>query len=195
MSEERVIISDKLNDFVSFADDAIQYGMTRILYSDITSTTFQSVSKTINFIPNWDTYVFRVSSPSGNIQFRLTSWFRIGNRRKGDAYNDLLRLTNKHVHPLIVRRMLTRLFFENQTVTVGPISMNRLGMESPHRGYLPWPQLRGYRVYNGTLIIDAENPRDASKSVIFAAVSMGAPNALVLPILYENVHGVAVAKA
>ncbi len=195
MSEDRVAISDKPNDFISFADEAIRYGITRILYSDITSTTFQSVSKTVNLIPNWDTYLFAVSSPKGDIKVRLTSWFRIGNRRKGDAFNDLLRLTNTHIHPLIVRRMLTKLLFENETVTVGGISMNRLGMESSHRGYFPWRQLRGYRIYNGTLIIGGEDPKNQKKSVIFAATSMGTPNALVLPILFENVRKVAAAKA
>lgn len=195
MSEERVAISDKSNDFVSFADETVRYGIKRILYSDITSTTFQSVSKTVNLIPNWDTYLFGVSSPKENIQVRLTSWFRIGNRRKADTFNALLRLTNAHIHPLIVRRMLTKLLIEDETITVGGISMNRLGMESSHRGYFPWCQLRGYRIYNGTLIIDGEDPKKARKSIIFAATSMGTPNALVLPILFDNVRKVAAAQA
>lgn len=195
MSEERVVISEKLNDFVIFADEAIQYGMTRIPYAEVTATKFQSVSKTVNFIPNWDTYVFGVSSAVGEIQFRMTSWFRIGNRRKNGTFENLLRLTNKHIHPQIVKRMLTQLFVEGQTITVGPLRMNRLGMESSHRGYLPWSQLPSHRVYNGTLIIDAENPKDANKSLIFAAVNIGVPNALVLPILFQNIHKVIAAMA
>ena len=187
MVEERVLISDNLNDFVSFGDDAIQYGMTRIRYAEVEATKFYSASKTVNFIPAWNTYSFAVLSTAGNIQLRLTSRFRIGNQKKSATFNELFRLTEKHIHPCIASRMIFDMFAENETITIGPIRLNRLGMESDtHKGYLPWQQLHSYNIHMGALMIYASDAHDPDKQRFFSGLGVGFANAMVLPIVFQH---------
>jgi hypothetical protein len=170
-----------------FKINFVEYDNKKIFYKDVLTVSYYSVKNSVNFIPTSQSYNFTIASDRERISFSFSSILYIGNKAKQDTWMKLIALSKHLIEPLLVQKLVRRIFEKGETIDIGGVQFDKNGYcRSKFFGgkeYVSWnetvyvPQLDA-----GDVVLFKDNN---GKGKQFTRISMSTVNAVILPELIK----------
>lgn len=171
-----------------FKNQCLEYGKKKIFYKDIVEISFNAVNNSINFIPTTQKYNFYIASETEDIDFSFSSFMHIGGEKRKEAWTSLIGLYENLIEPILVERLVKKIFKKKEVVQIGKITFDKDGY---HRS-------KFFGGIESTFWEDTlYSPKFSSGEVIvynndgghFETISMEVSNAVVIPELIAHCKG------
>ena len=113
---------------VSFYQNRVEYGKTKLLYKDITKIAYYAVKKSTNGIPTSQDYTVMFGSNSQSINFSFsTGLFNSGKKETDSAYAKLLGISSNLIEPIIVEKLVKKVFDQKEILNIGGVEFSNIG--------------------------------------------------------------------
>jgi|GEM_PF-970330 len=176
----------------SFCNRFVQFGNKKIFYKDITGISYNSVKNSLNFVPTSQSYNFIITSGTDKMSLSFSATLLIGNKEKQEIWYKLISLSKQLIEPLLVEKIVMRIFEKGDVVFIGNIGFDKHGFSHSYTKFLKGKQidqvLWSDPIYKpqfgaGNVILYKDDGRKQGRP--FLSIPMSTENAVILP---ELVH-------
>lgn len=169
-----------------FNKRCVEYDEKKLLYKDITEISYLATSHSVNFVPTGKSWDFYLGTDSQNISLSFgTSLF--GKKTEEGTFEKLIYVAKNLIEPVIVEKLMRRIFEKEETINIGGIELNKDGYcRSKFFGgkeWVYWTDTVYVPVYNAGQVALFKD-KDG-KGVSFSSIPMSTTNAVVLPELVK----------
>lgn len=176
-----------------FKNNFVDYNNKRIFYKDATSISFDSTatSSTIYGIPAGTSYVYRLSIISEKETISVSLSASKDESKAKDNWVKLVGLTCNLIEPLVVKRIVDRIFKHGETVKFGEVEFTKEGYSKMkfklfgknEKLMVSWNETIFIpKMHQGQVILWKDKNGESEE---FAQIPMSTPNAVVLPELVQ----------
>lgn len=168
---------------IIFKDNFLEYRGKRIFYKDVKTVTYHSTATTtsVYFIPlgTSHSYNFSITSENENISISFSSKF------EEETYLKLIGFSKALVEPILVEKMILRIFDKGESLNIGGIEFTKEGYYRSKffggKEWVMWSETIFIPEYKAGQVILWKAEGDKGRS--FMQIPMASPNAVILPEL------------
>jgi hypothetical protein len=191
MPDENVLVIDVPGTLgggtVIFTNTDIHFKDKRILYQDVESMSFYALHRSVNLIPVSQSYSFMIASASSKISFSIGTSLHIGKKAKQEAWAKVVAVSMQLLAPIIVMKLVQRIFEKNQTIKIGGVTFSREGFSKSGifgsgKTVLWSEEIYIPKMQSGEVILFKDK---GGKGRVFATVKTSVPNSVVIPDLVQ----------
>lgn len=170
---------------IIFSRDSVEYQGKTVAYKDATEVCWHSVKQSTNGIPTGQTYNFAVSSGFQTINVSFSAIFRGGDKHN-EIFGKMVGISNGIIEPIIIKKLITKIFEEKTTVTIGSLYLNDKGYYKTKffggTEEVKWSDVQ-YKpeLSQGSVFVYTTNNKD--KKSVFTSMPMSTYNAVLIPEL------------
>jgi hypothetical protein len=177
-----------------FKHNYVEYDKTKLFYKDIVGISYQAKSFSFNFIPLSQSYSFMIGTKDRSISLSFGTTLHIGGKTKREAWGKIVTAAATFIEPTIVKKLVERIFDDEETVRVGDISFTKDGYFRSKlfggRDTVYWRETIYIPVLSDGSVHLFRDIKGQKKN--FTSIAMSEVNAVVLPELlqacYDRTH-------
>jgi len=177
----------------SFRSRFVQFGDKKIFYRDVTGVSYNSVKNSVNLVPTSQSYNFIITSGTEKMSLSFSSTLLIGNKEKQELWYKLINLSKQLIEPMLVEKIVKRIFEKGDTVFIGNIGFDKHGFSHSYTKFLKGKQidqvLWSDPIYKpqfsaGNVILFKDDGHGHGRP--FFSIPMSTENAVILPELIHD---------
>jgi len=165
--------------------NAVEYKGETILYKDATAVSWHSTKNSTNGIPTGQSYNFTVESEEKRINVSFSAAFRGGDKHN-EIFARIVGVSNGIIEPIIVKKIVKKIFNENVTVNIGSLYLDDTGYHKTKFfggiNELRWSDVE-YKPQISAGYVKVYETNNNDNRAIFASIPMSAENAVLIPEL------------
>jgi hypothetical protein len=179
---------------VTFTQTHVHFKSKSIAYQDVEKISFHALHQSVNLIPVSQSYNFMIASDRTKISFSIGTSLHVGRKSKQEAWARVVTVAMQVLAPVIVKKLIGRIFNQYQPVKIGGVTFSRDGYSKTTlfggAKTVSW----GEKIYTPTMERGAVTlfQEKGGRGRPFATIKASEPNAVLIPDLvqacYTRVH-------